>query len=510
MNIHQNSFSVQSSGHLRAFDGLLLIAPPQPLLVEGFRTGLIALAGYISRKLPGFKIRIVDLSTVRRLHVREVLEKAIRFSGPNALAGISTVTADYQAALFVAREIKKLAPGMTVILGGHHASGDAETILKHQPIIDYVIYNEGEVPLHQLLTSFPNVTEVPGLVYRSGPDIVKNSSPALLDKTELDLIPLTYEGWELSNSPGKLGHVTYVSARGCPLQCAFCAVGSRQIRYKSIPQICNDISRLVAMGHSRIAFEDNFFAHNRLRTRAICEALIELRAHGINFSWDCQTRVESLDNPEAISLMERAGCEAVFLGVESFNADVLTFLEKTRDPRGYVSRLNDRVVPQLLNSSISCYFNLVFGIPGETGLQIEENIASMAHLGTQAAQKGKKITIFPQLFVVYPGTAHFRHYRELLVLPANAFESFTLWESEQKPILKWLGETFAHGTGGIPLGLLDQTELWEGKYKIRKEIVRQISETIMRLGSLPGVEVFQYGQSLIPEASCLIEEEVYG
>jgi hypothetical protein len=162
-----------------------------------------------------------------------------------------------------------------------------------------------------------------------------------------------------------------------------------------------------------------------------------------------------------------------------------------------------------LNSSISCYFNLVFGVPDETSLQIDENIANMARLGMQAARSGKKITVFPQLFVVYPGTDHFSRYRALRVLPEDAFESFTLWESQQKPVLKWLGETFAHGTGGIPLGLLDEAELWAGMYKIREERVHQVSDTIRRLSILPGVAVFQYGQCIVPEASFSIEEEAY-
>mgnify|MGYP001577868743 CR=1 FL=1 len=43
------------------------------------------------------------------------------------------------------------------------------------------------------------------------------------------------------------------------------------------------------------------------------------------------------------------------------------------------------------------------------------------------------------------------------MLHPDAFEEFTEWEwgMEQEGLTSYLGENFAHGNGGIPLGLID-------------------------------------------------------
>ncbi len=475
--------------------------PPQYFVMEGFRTALVALAGYIYRHMPDLEIKLVDLSTTKHAAVRDTLERAIGESPGRTFAGISTLTADYQSALKVANELKLLDRDIVNVLGRHHASADASVILRnHQPIVDYVICGEGEIALYQLIRSFPAVEKVPGLAFLIDGQFRKNAAPALLSEKDLDLTPLTFEGWELAAAPGKFEHVTYVSARGCPLSCAFCAVANQTIRAKSIPQVIKDVRELVGMGYKKIAFEDNFFAHNRQRTRDLCGALAELRADGVTFTWDCQTRVESMDHDETLGLMERSGCEAVYLGVESLHENTLRFLEKTHDPLGYLSRVRDRVIPRLLASDIDCYINLQFGIPGEYDAEIEQTVRTMEFLGEIAAKRGRTISVFPQLFVVYPGTSHFKQCVGEGLFPDDVFETFTAWEVEQRPILTWLGATFAHGAGGVPVGILEQNGMSGRKYTIDEKAVMQVIKAIDRVDQLSGVSVFQYGNHLVKES----------
>jgi hypothetical protein len=145
--------------------------------------------------------------------------------------------------------------------------------------------------------------------------------------------------------------------------------------------------------------------------------------------------------------------------------------------------------------------NLQFGLPGEASSsdEVETNIRTMARLGRVAALRGKSITVYPQLFVVYPGTRHFGRYLAMRLFPEDVFETFTAWESKNKPIRTWLGETFAHGTGGIPLGILNQHSLWNRRYEIDEDAVARVSKAINDIDSLDGVNVFRYGQYLVRE-----------
>jgi anaerobic magnesium-protoporphyrin IX monomethyl ester cyclase len=475
---------------------LLLIIPPQRLVMEGFRSALVALGAYIHRKLPTMDIRLVDLSAVHLSKVAGSLSDELRSVRGRVLAGISTLTADYQAALKVAGELKKLDKGIITVMGGHHASGDAAVILQEHSDVDFVISNEGELPLFNLANCYPAVENIPGLAFRSNGGIQRNKPPPLLSQEDLDLVPLTFEGWELSQAPGKFDHVTYVSARGCPLHCAFCAVANQAIRGKSVSRVAEDIASLVDRGFSRLAIEDNFFAHSVRRTRDVCDALSGLRANGMKFSWDCQTRVESMDRAGILPLMQDAGCDAVYLGVESLDEETLSFLGKTPNPSKYLDRLQERVIPELLKSNIDCFINLQFGVPGETDSQMNKVIDRMRRLGQLAQSRGREITIFPQLFVVYPGTFHFIEFVRAKLFSNKIFESFTKWEAEQEPILEWLGQTFAHGTGGLPLGILDDRRLRDGQFTVDGASTARIEHAISRL-NLPGVRVFRYGEYLV-------------
>jgi len=273
--------------------------------------------------------------------------------------------------------------------------------------IDFVVRGEGETALVELLQRYPDLSRVPNLSYRDGARIGRNPPAPLLSQRDLDQILPSFLGWGLRSSPGKFDHVTYVSARGCPLQCAFCSVANENVRSKSITAVVRDLRILVGeMGFKSIAIEDNFFAHSPKRTIELCGEIEELQRE-MGFRWDCQTRVESCRRKDVMASMERAGCEAVYLGVEAFDPEHLLYLKKTPSPGTYVQILQEQVIPWLLSSRIDCYVNLQLGLPGEDEHHRVNTLRQLVQLGNQAVEHGKRIVVFPQLHVVYPGTRHF-------------------------------------------------------------------------------------------------------
>lgn len=488
---------------------LILIMPPQQGLLNGFAAGLISLANFVQARIPDLHANILDLS----VHSFDSAEAEISRSladnqGGIPFVGITTTTASYQSALEVARFVKRAAPQSVVVLGGHHASADPEVVLyNHKGTVDLIIVGEGERSLSELLRHYPNLESVPGLCYLGADNqFTRNDPPALLSQEELDSIPITYGDNGLIGTPGKFDHATYVSARGCPLGCAFCAVGNDRIRPKSIPAVVRDIELLLDMGFYRIAIEDNFFAHSLDRTREICEALADVkRRRNGAFSWDCQTRIESLARKDTIDLMAKAGCEAVYIGVESVHPEQLTYLSKTSSPSKYLATLTEDVVPALLKTDIECYLNLQFGLPGETEKHEHATYAMLESLGRLANARSKTITIFPQLHVVYPGTAHSQQGVSQRRFPREVFEAFTKWEFSQTPVLYWLGEHFAHGTGGIPEGILKPEVLRDGNFEDVGEVVDtkavfRISAVLRAIDRIKGIRTFNYGDYIVTSA----------
>jgi len=204
--------------------------------------------------------------------------------------------------------------------------------------------------------------------------------------------------------------------------------------------------------------------------------------------------------------MERAACEAVYIGVESFDPEQLLYLNKTRQPGSYLNLLRDKVVPWFLESTIQCYINLQLGLPGEEEHHRLNTLKALSNLGRQAEEYGRTITVFPMLHVVYPGTTHF-HHAQLEGRFGNGpdaetvFERFTAWEARQQPILRWMGDHFAHGTGGIPEGILDTDRLRTGEFSIAPNAVMAVVNYLLAIEKIPGIQVFQYGAHVVGTSS---------
>lgn len=209
---------------------------------------------------------------------------------------------------------------------------------------------------------------------------------------------------------------------------------------------------------------------------ALCEAISVLqRKENLHFRWDCQTRVESLQRPEIIEAMAGANCEAVYLGVEALEMNALAYLKKTPHPQHYLDLLRDRVVPQLIESPISVYINIQLGLPIETQQIRDVTLSELEQLGKTAASRGKTITVFPQLHVVYPGTKHYISGIKEKRFPADVSETFTDWEHREMPVLKFLGHKFAHGTGGLCEGILVTEKLKSRRYEINNDAIPILS-----------------------------------
>lgn len=478
---------------------LLLVVPPQRGLLEGFSTGLVAIANYISRKAPAIDIQFLDLGLAEDHDLEAVISEALLKARGRIFVGITGTTASYQSMLRTAAVFKGLKSSARTIFGGHHASSQDKIIMDRHSTVDYVIRGEGEQALLALIEHHADPTVVPNLTWRNHGKIIQNPEAPPLQEAELDLLKPTFEGNGLRSAAGKFDHVTYVSARGCPLKCAFCVVRASAIRAKSIPSVVADIRYLVKeLGYKALAIEDNFFAHQPKRTLALCEALKQLREE-LDFTWDCQTRVESMRRPDIADAMAEAGCTAVYLGVEALVPKHLEYLGKTPRPEQYLEELERTVIPNLLRSGLDPYINLQLALPQEVEGDRKVTESLLIRLGALAQRAGRQITVFPQLSVLYPGTPHFSDQMATGIFKQfgdDIFEAFTHWEAHEEPVLRYLGEHFAHGVGGIPMGLLDENALLEGEFVISSERILSVSTQLTRMDELPGITVFRYGRYL--------------
>ncbi|MBU2490384.1 MAG: B12-binding domain-containing radical SAM protein [Proteobacteria bacterium] len=328
--------------------------------------GLLCVAAVLARA--GHGVKIVDAAAAG-LSMDQVVARARKFA-PD-VAGVSATTAFAARAGEMAGKIQAAVPGVRTALGGPHASACPEKVLEENPALDFAVFGEGEetfLDLVETLAAGRGPAGVPGLAFRDGPAIRKNAPRPLI--RDLDALP--FPAWELL--PGfpkafrpaafkfrRLPAAHAVTSRGCPHGCVFCdrSVFGRRTRFHSPGWVLEMVERLSGrFGVRELALEDDRFLADPGRAAAICEGLL---SRGRRLSFSVAARADQMDDPALLSLLARAGCWQVSLGVESGDPEVLARTCKgisLDQVRGAAARAKKAGL------SVKGYF--ILGLPGET------------------------------------------------------------------------------------------------------------------------------------------------
>jgi radical SAM superfamily enzyme YgiQ (UPF0313 family) len=158
-------------------------------------------------------------------------------------------------------------------------------------------------------------------------------------------------------------------ARGCPFTCNFCSVikiAGRQIRSQSIEVTIESLRRAQAAGVRLVMFtSDNFNKYSEapdLLERMIAEKI------RIPFFVQCDTQIARQE--DFLSLLAKAGCFEVFVGVESFQRKTLIAAHKAHNhPVAY-----GEIVRLCRKYGIVSHFSNILGFPGDTAAGIREHL----------------------------------------------------------------------------------------------------------------------------------------
>ena len=265
----------------------------------------------------------------------------------------------------------------------------------------------------------------------------------------------------------QFGRTNYISTYGCPYTCSFCASNGK-LSKKGVREVVDDLETLAKEGFTEISIQDNYFGYSPKRIKEICE---EILSREIKISWDCQTRVESMQDEGLLELMFEAGCDAIYIGTENFDMRILEKMRKTRNPEIYLD-MTKKAINNMKRVGIKPYVNVQVGLSEENEEVRENNVKALREL---------KVDVFFHLNVVYPGTSDFYN----LVndgVPEDIFETFTRWEEENNDKIKKLLQEngLIHGVGGIPLAILDYESLKKKEFVIKVEEVNQVNEYLRR------------------------------
>jgi len=164
-----------------------------------------------------------------------------------------------------------------------------------------VCYSDGEqsiIDLFEVAASGRRLDSVSGVVY-FGSDGEINKTPKCGTGKSLDLIPMPARHLldlddvllkgRLPDPSLLMAHVLF--NRGCPHQCAYCAVAQSQIRYRSGLGCREELKHLKEKHEiGGFAVVDDNFVVNKRNVMGICRSIGDLDLH-----WSALARVDAVD-----------------------------------------------------------------------------------------------------------------------------------------------------------------------------------------------------------------------
>ncbi len=341
---------------------VLLINPNRCVVPEAvFPLGLAHVNAALQEA--GHETRILDF-----LADPQPLESALREFQPD-FVGVSLRNIDnvlirkqetfYESLITISETVRRVHP-RPVVLGGSGFSIYPKRLLEMSRA-DFGIQGEGETSLVALLAALSNggnFTDIPGLVYRQGGEIITNPqrSSALNLRQDLPTRSAALAAQYLSLS----GTLNLQTQRGCRHTCCYCTyplIEGRTHRRRDPEVIAEEILQLESLGAKYIFIVDSVFNSSARHVTETCEAIIRRNA---KLKWGCFLRPQGL-TPELMQLMKRAGLSHIEFGSDSFCDAVL---EQYAKRLTFADIMHSNELAQQAGIE-QCHF-LICGGPGET------------------------------------------------------------------------------------------------------------------------------------------------
>ncbi len=339
--------------------------------------GILAIAAYLkSRARFSVRFKILDMN-LYDASAEQLLKNTLQDFYPDIIGVSGLFTSMFNQVKDVSAIIKSLRPDTLLVVGGNVSTNCHKELFKYNPYFDAACFSEGEIPMldlvnaenpSALLTSHQSwiTREKFGAGFNATAKYIEN----LDDIPPLDFSLLDLDRYDTrcrNNNPfhndGRGGkRLPFISSRGCPFKCVFCAAGSlsgTQMRYMSVQRFLEDVRHAVEhFGLTKIVINDDQALLNKKRMKEILAGLADL---DLLLEFPSGLNVKFID-AELARLFKAAGLEIANLAIESGSERVLKDIiekpMKIKDVRPSVDML--RVNGLLVHG----FF--IFGFLGET------------------------------------------------------------------------------------------------------------------------------------------------
>ncbi len=387
-------------------------------------------------------VRILDCSVLG--YSPQTYRKYLKQFNPD-FVGIQTLTPNLYNALKSAQIAKE--EGVPIVaLGGYHPTAmPTESLQLSHGNVDVVFRGEAEYSMLEFIQNIEkgrDWTQIKGISYynKDNQVIHNESAPPIKNLDELPLparhlLPMDKYRIFGSSFPA----TSVLTSRGCPFSCDFCSVSAfygAKWRPRSPEKIAEEIRFLrEVLDLKAAAFVDDLFFISRKRVKRLVRALSQVK----DIYWGATTRADAGDL-DLLTLMRKAGCRLVFVGVESGNQAILDQIQK-RTSINQVERYFDNAKKAHMDTLAS----VSFGFPGETKQTIINTVNWVIN------RLDPELALFT-LATPYPGTEFYQKMLDSGKIKEHDYSKYNLFypiteitgisREEMKFMTKWAYKQF--------------------------------------------------------------------
>lgn len=329
---------------------------------------------------PEFPVEIVEF-TIKDPAMNIVTEL---FSKQPDVIGFSCYIWNIEETIPVINMLKKIAPEVTIVLGGPEVSYDTEYWMKRLPEVDAIVIGEGEATFKELLSTLKNgqdLANVKGIAYRSNGEITFTHPREKLDLNEIPS-PFRFED-DLPHLPKR---ITYVeTSRGCPFSCQFCLSSIEMgVRYFDIERMKEELLFLMDHGAKTIKFVDRTFNIKRDYALEMFQFLIDNHREGCVFQFEITADIM---RPEIIEFLNEHAPPGLFrfeIGVQSTNDETNRLIKRRQN----FEKLANIVTMIKNGGKIVQHLDLIAGLPKEDYASFRKTFNDVFALKPEELQLG--------------------------------------------------------------------------------------------------------------------------